>query len=82
LTGAPRDCQPPLEGIAAKCLRWPYVPRRARAASDSRGRMIPLFDLPAFYDYASGTLALLIAGVTFVRLLIKALSEWRDYRGG
>jgi len=41
-----------------------------------------LESLPAFYAYASGTVALLIAVVTLARLVVKFLSEWRDYRGG
>jgi hypothetical protein len=41
-----------------------------------------LESLPAFYAYASGTVALLIAVVTLARLVVKFLSDLRDYRNG
>lgn len=44
--------------------------------------MTPLFDLPAFFAYGSGIVALVIGIVTLVRQVIAMLSDWRNYRNG
>ena len=42
--------------------------------------MTPLLELPAFFAYASGIVALGIGIVTLVRQVIGMLRDWRDYR--
>lgn len=77
-----RVLQPPEEEEAPNVQGASTSSGAPRATSDSRGCMMPLLGLPAFFAYASGIVALAIGIVTLVRLVIAMLSDWRDYRGG